>query len=89
MAIPEGYTSKCGGCIVCRFLGMVNQVCSHHCTCHSAIESCWSKANSGCGVSISRVFYNIKEILTSSPILALFVPNVGTIVSADAPSFGL
>lgn len=30
------------------------QVCSHHCRCHSAIESCWSKANSGCGVSTSR-----------------------------------
>jgi len=29
-------------------------------------------------------FHRIKEILTSSPVLALFDPNLETIVSADA-----
>ena len=34
-------------------------------------------------------FTRIKEALTDSPLLALFYPNLETIVSADASSFGL
>ncbi len=36
-----------------------------------------------------RAFTRIKEVLTNSPVLALFDPNLETIVSADASSFGL
>ena len=36
-----------------------------------------------------RAFNHTKEVLTSSPVLALFNPNLETIVSADASSFGL
>ena len=36
-----------------------------------------------------RAFTTIKEALTSSPALALFDPNLDTIISADPSSFGL
>ena len=36
-----------------------------------------------------RAFNQIKELLTTSPVLALFDPNLETIVSSDASSYGL
>jgi len=36
-----------------------------------------------------RAFSQIKESLICSPVLALFDPNLDTVVSADAPSHGL
>ena len=36
-----------------------------------------------------RAFRRVKDILTSSPVLALFDPNLETTISADVSSFGL
>ena len=36
------------------------------------------------GVSQQRTFLEIKKVLTASPVLALFDPNLPTVVSADA-----
>ena len=76
-----------------RFLGMVNQMSKfapNLAEVTQPLRELLIKGNQWMwGEPQQRAFSCIKEILTSSPVLALFDPNSGTIVQADVSSFGL
>ena len=78
---------------MCHFLGMVNQMgkfSPNLAESTQPLRELLIKTNQWVwGEPQQRAFTRIKEALTSSPVLALFDPNLDTIISADASSFGL
>ena len=76
-----------------RFLGMVNQMnkfAPNLADVTQPLRELLVKGNQWVWDEAQQsVFHRTKEILTSSPVLALFDPNLETIVSADESSFGL
>ena len=76
-----------------RFLGMVNQMgkfAPNLAEVTQPLRELLNKRNQWVwGEPQQKAFARVKEILTSSPVLALFDPNLETIISADASSFGL
>ena len=75
------------------FLGMVNQLSKFSPNLaekSQPLRELLVKRNTWAwGVSQQRAFLEIKKVLMASPLLALFEPNLPTVVSADASSFGL
>ena len=76
-----------------RFLGMVNQLskfspnlADHTQPLNELLEKdrtwIWEDAQ-------RQAFENVKQMLVASPVLALFDPNLETILSADSSSYGL
>ena len=76
-----------------RLLGMVNQLSKFSTNLaekSQPLRELLVKRNTWAwGVSQQRAFHEIKKVLTASPVLALFDPNLPTVVSADTSSFGL
>ena len=76
-----------------RFLGMVNQLSKFSLNLADVTqpmrELLSQKSAWIWGPAQQAAFERVKALLTNSPVLALFDPNLETIVSADASSFGL
>ena len=76
-----------------RFLGMVNQLSKFSPSLADVTqpmrELLSQKSAWIWGPAQQAAFERVKALLTNSPVLALFDPNLETIVSADASSFGL
>ena len=75
-----------------RFLGMVNQMSKlspNLAEITQPLKELLIKGNQWVwGEPQRRAFSRVKEALTSSPVLALFDPNLDTVISADTSSFG-
>lgn len=76
-----------------RFLGMVNHLTKYTPNLAEMTQpllELLSKKNEWCwNPPQQKAFTNVKQVLTESPILALFDPKRETMVSADASSYGL
>ena len=76
-----------------RFLGIVNQfrkISPNLAGKSQPLRELLIKRNKWAwGVSQQRTFLEIKKVLSASSVLVLFDPNLPTVVSADAMSFGL
>ena len=76
-----------------RFLGMLNQmikfVSNLADTTKPLCDLLSTKNQWAWGQGQEEAFNRAKTILSSTPVLALFDPNLNTIVSSDASSFGI
>ena len=73
-----------------RILGMVNQLSKFSPEMTQPMRELLIKENAWVwGEPQRKSFKKVKQVLTNSPVVALFDPNLETVLSADASSFGL